>query len=664
MEYSALVEYYKRLEETSLKTEKTRIVSEILEKTSKDDIEQITLLLMGRAFPLWSEEVIGIASNLMIKAISKADGIKEDEIIAKWRDTGDLGCTAEEFAKKKRQRLLFQKALPVSKVYSNLQKIASLEGHRSQEKKLVLIAELLSLATPADARFIVRTVLSDLRVGVAEGIMRDAISKAFFADVYWKATLFQKNGKKKRFEKMLSGMKGKTVIAEDKVMDALRSSGGKVIEDFLKNNTVIVKKIEEINSISSFFKKNLGADYVFVDDADVGNKLKKSILDAVEGAYEIANDYGAVAKTVLDAGETGLLALKMQVMRPIRVMLAQKAGTVNEAFSIVGTPAALEYKYDGFRMQIHKKGHDVAIYTRRLENVTKQFPDVVSYVREGISAKECIVEGETVGFDARSGTYLPFQKISRRIRRKYDVRKTAGEIPVVVNLFDISYLEGKMLLKKPFLQRRSELKSIVREIPDKLVVAKQKITDDVRAAEEFYSESLAAGNEGLMFKNIEAPYKPGSRVGYMIKLKPVMETLDLVITGAEWGKGKRSGWLSSFVLACRDEETGSFLTIGKMGTGIKEKPEAGVSFDELTNILKEHILREKKNAVDIAPFLVVEIAYEEIQKSPNYSSGYALRFPRMSKVREDRGPDEADSLSRIRELFARQRGRTNFVTKQ
>ncbi len=664
MEYCALAGYYKRLEETSLKTEKTRIVSEILEKTPADNIEQITQLLMGRAFPLWSEEVIGIASNLMIKAISKADGIKEDEIIAKWRDTGDLGCTAEEFAKKKSQRLLFQKALPVSKVYSNLQKIAGLEGHRSQEKKLVLIAELLSLATPADARFIVRTVLSDLRVGVAEGIMRDAISKAFFADVYWKATLFQKNGKKKRFEKMLSGMKGKTVIAEDKVMDGLRSSGGKVIEGFLKDNTVIVKNIEEIKSISSFFKKNLGADYVFVDDADEGNKLKKSILDAVEGAYEIANDYGAVAKTVLDAGEKGLLALKMQVMRPIKVMLAQKAGTVDEAFSIVGTPAALEYKYDGFRMQIHKKGHDVAIYTRRLENVTDQFPDVVSYVREGITAKECIIEGETVGFDARSRTYLPFQKISRRIRRKYDIKKTASEIPVVVNLFDISYLEGKMLLKKPFLQRRSELKSIVREIPDKLVVAKQKITDDVRAAEEFYAESLAAGNEGLMFKNIEAPYKPGSRVGYMIKLKPVMETLDLVITGAEWGKGKRSGWLSSFVLACRDEETGSFLTIGKMGTGIKEKQEEGVSFDELTSILKEHILREKKNTVDIAPFLVVEVAYEEIQKSPNYSSGYALRFPRMSKVREDRGPDEADSLSRIMELFARQRGRTNFVTKQ
>ncbi len=657
MEYCLLVDYYRKLEETSLKTEKTRIVSELLVLTPREDIEVIAQLVMGRAFPLWSEEVIGIASNLMIKAISKADGVREDEIIAKWKDCGDLGTVAEEFAKKKSQRLLFQKALPVSKVYSNLQKIAGLEGRRSQEKKLVLIAELLSLASPGDARFIVRTVLSDLRVGVAEGIMRDAIAKAYFADVYWKSTLFQKNGKKKRFETLLSTMKGKTIIAEDKIMDALRSGDGEIIESFEKENTIIVKDLEGIKKTSSFFQKNIGAEYVFVDDADIGNNLKKSIVNTVEEAYEIANDYGIVAKLALDAGEKGLSGLKMNVMRPIKVMLARKVETIAEAFSVVGTPAALEYKYDGFRMQIHKKGDDIRIYTRRLENVTDQFPDVVSYVRDGISAKECIVEGETVGLDTVTGNYLAFQKISKRIRRKYDIKKTASEIPVVVNLFDISYLDGKMLLKMPFLQRRSSLRSIVKEIPNKLVVAKQKITDDVKVADKFYAESLSAGNEGLMFKNLEAPYKPGSRVGHMIKLKPIMETLDLVIVGAEWGKGKRSGWLSSFVLACRDEETGNFLTIGKMGTGIKEKSDTGVSFDDMTKALSDHILREKKNAVDIAPFLVVEVAYEEIQKSSNYSSGYALRFPRLTKVRDDRGVDEVDCLSRVEELFGCQRMR-------
>lgn len=657
MQYSTLVEYYKRLEETKLKTEKTKIVSELLERTPVDDIEVITQLVMGQAFPSWSEEVVGIASNLMIKAISKAYGIKEDEIIAKWKDTGDLGTTSEEFCKKKRQTQLFQRPLPVFKIHSNMKKIATLDGAKSQEKKLVMIAELLSLAKPIESRFIVRTVLSDLRVGVAEGIIRDAIAKAFFSDVYWRATLRHKTKKGVRLEKMLGKINGKTIIIEDKLMAYLESSNGDTLKNLIDNNTVHIKTIDEIEGITTFFKKEQGADYVLVDDMNTGNNLKNSIVDKVEEAYEIANDYGIVAKTAEREGDRGLSKMMIEVMKPLKAMLAQKVETINEAFSVVGTPAALEYKYDGFRMQIHKNGDEIKIYTRRLENVTGQFPDVVSCVRECIKAKECIIDAETVGIDVETGRSLPFQKVSRRIRRKYDIKKMADKIPVVVNVFDIIYLDGKMLIKKAFLERRSTLKSIVNEIPNRLVIAKQKITDDPKAADEFYQESLALGNEGLIFKNIEAPYKPGSRVGHMIKLKPIMETLDLVIVGGEWGKGKRSGWLSSFVLACRDDETGSFLSIGKMGTGIKEKEESGMSFEELTGILKEHTLRENKNIVDIAPFLVIEVAYEEIQKSPNYNSGYALRFPRLIKVREDRGTDEADNLHRIEELFRRQRGR-------
>lgn len=657
MEYSELAGYYRKLEETSLKTEKTRIVSELLEKTPPEDIEHITQLLMGRAFPSWSEEVIGIASNLMIKAISKAYGMRDDEIIKKWKETGDLGTVAEEFSKKKRQTALFQKSLPVAKVYSNLQKIATFEGQKSQEKKLILITELLSLGKPIEAKFIVRTVLSDLRVGVAEGIIRDAIAKAFFADVYWKATLFQKSSKGIRFERLLEDTEGKTIISEDKIMDDLKAKNGKVIGNFLNMNRIIVRTAEEIRGIKTFFRKELGADFVFVDDTELGSRLKKSIIDAVEEAYELTNDYGIVAKTAEKSGERELSRLEMSVMVPIKVMLAKKAETLDEAFSIVGTKAALEYKYDGFRMQIHKKENQVRIFTRRLENVTDQFPDVVSYVLQGVSAKECIIEGETVGYDAKACRMLPFQKISRRIRRKYDISKTAKEIPVMVNLFDIIYLEGKMLIKTPFRERRNKLESIVKEMPDKLVMAKQVITGDKTAAENFYKESLAVGNEGVMFKNLDAPYKPGSRVGHMVKLKPVMDTLDLVIVGAEWGKGKRSGWLSSFTLACRDDETGEFLTIGKMGTGIKEKQESGMSFEELTEMLKEHILSETKNEARIAPFLVVEIAYEEIQKSPSYTSGYALRFPRLINVRADRGVDETNALSRVDELFQRQRGK-------
>ncbi len=170
----------------------------------------------------------------------------------------------------------------------------------------------------------------------------------------------------------------------------------------------------------------------------------------------------------------------------------------------------------------------------------------------------------------------------------------------------------------------------------------------------FWSERFRA--EGVMVKNLDGPYKPGSRVGYGVKVKPVMETLDLVIVGAEWGAGKRAKWLSSFVLACRDPKNKKLLTIGKMGTGIKEKPEHGVSFHQLTQLLKPLIISEKGKTVKIKPKYVIEIAYEEIQKSPTYESGFALRFPRLFRLREDRSPKNADTLSRVKDLYQSQRG--------
>ena len=201
------------------------------------------------------------------------------------------------------------------------------------------------------------------------------------------------------------------------------------------------------------------------------------------------------------------------------------------------------------------------------------------------------------------------------------------------------------------------LESVVQEVPERIVLARQLITDSEKEAKAFYKESLDMGNEGAMFKSLDAPYKPGSRVGHMIKLKPVMESLDLVIVGGEWGEGKRAGWLSSFVLACYDRETGEFSEIGRMGTGIKEKPEEGISFVGLTDMLREHIIKEEGKSVTVKPSVVIEVAYEEIQKSPTYSSGYALRFPRLLRLRSDRAPEECDDIARVEELYSAQRRR-------
>jgi DNA ligase 1 len=256
---------------------------------------------------------------------------------------------------------------------------------------------------------------------------------------------------------------------------------------------------------------------------------------------------------------------------------------------------------------------------------------------------------------------VPFQNISQRIRRKYDIEQMAKEIPVELNIFDIVFYNGKSMIKEPFVERRRVIEKIVKPRLYQIRLAEQTTTDKDSEAESFYRRSLAAGNEGVMFKNLNAPYRPGSRVGTWIKLKPIMETLDLVIVAAEWGEGKRAGWLTSFTLAVHDPDTDEFLEVGKFGTGIKEKKgeedqndESIVSFKELTEILRPHIITEKGKEVRIKPNLVVEIKFEEIQKSPSYSSGYALRFPRLVRIREDRSPEEASTLDQVEKMFKQQ----------
>jgi len=341
----------------------------------------------------------------------------------------------------------------------------------------------------------------------------------------------------------------------------------------------------------------------------------------------------------------------------LKVMLYQKVGDIDEAFDRVGKPAAFEYKYDGFRMQVHRKDDDIKIFTRRLEDVTAQFPDVVENVRKHVSGTGYILDAECLGYDPKTKKYLPFQSISQRIRRKFDIEKIAKQFPVELHVFDILVCDGESMIKEPFSERRKKIEGLVSPKEFRVVPAKQLVTEDADEARAFYDEALKAGEEGVMAKKLDGIYKPGSRVGYGVKVKPVMESLDLVIVGAEWGEGKRSGWLTSFTLACYDPDTGSFLEIGKVGTGMKEKTELGVSFEQLTELLKPAMIKEKGRSVTVKPAVVVEINFEEIQKSPNYSSGYALRFPRVIRIREDKAPEACSDLPLVEDLYSTQRAR-------
>jgi len=552
MDYSRLTEVYQKLEKTSSRLEMTSIVADFLAEVPREDLQIILLFLRGRVFPSWSEKELGIGHKMVIKAISIVSGIPENKVEDKIRETGDTGIAAEQLMVKKAQTTLFTERLTVRKVYENLDKLASLTGKGSQDKKISYIAELLSFSQPKESRYLVRTILEELRLGVGEGIVRDAIAQSFQVDPR-----------------------------------------------------------------------------------------------LVERAYSLSSDLGEVARIAKSEGNDGLKKINLMPGRPMEVMLAQKAKDIQEVldkFKIV----AFEIKYDGARIQIHKDNSKVHLFTRRLENVTKQFPEIVKSAKENIRGDSAIVEGEMVaikGLDDRHPR--PFQDLSRRIKRKYDIPEMVKKIPVEINLFDVVFYEGESKIGEKFKNRRKLLEKIIMET-DTFKLAEQSITNSIEEADKFYRRALNLGHEGVMAKNLDAPYQPGSRVGYMYKIKPIMETLDLVIIGATWGEGRRAHWLASFLLAVLDPDTGEFLTIGKMGTGFTDE-----QFKEMTETLKGEISEQMGKEVKLKPKVVVEVAYEEIQKSPTYSSGYALRFPRLVRVRTDKGPQDADTLQRVEELLSK-----------
>jgi DNA ligase-1 len=563
MRYLKLAEVYEALSSTTKRLEKIEILSKFLKYISKEDVE-VLYLLMGDIYPEYSDKKIGISNQLAIKAISKATGVDLKKINHEWKSLGDLGEVAEKFTKNKKQSTLQSHILTTEKVLVNLRKLPELEGKGTVDKKISLISELLTSAEPIESKYIVRTLIGDLRVGIKESTIRGAMAAAFFED-------------------------------------------------------------------------------------------KKEASEKIETAIDKTNDLVAVFEIAQRGKLKEFEKLSLQIGKPIKAMLAQKVSTIEDGFKALGTPCAIEYKYDGFRLLIHKNNGIVTLFTRTLENVTDQFPDVVEYVHSHIKGHSFIIDSEAVGYNKKTKEYSPFQSISQRIRRKHHIERLEKELPVEVNVFDILYHNGKSLIEEPFEKRTKILRKIIQNKPYKIISAKQIITNDVKKVKEFYKKALKDNQEGIMMKNLHAEYKPGRRVGHMLKIKPEERDLDLVITGAEFGKGKRSGWFSSFILSCSDGE--NFLEIGKMGTGIKEKSAeevGGVSFAELTKMINPLITKEHGKIVDIKPKIVVAVTYQEIQKSPNYNSGFALRFPRFTSLRPDKKPKDVSSLEEIEEDYKKQ----------
>jgi len=597
MDYSKLVEYYTQLEKTTKRLEKTKIIADLLKKTPEEHLEKIIFLLEGRIFPKWDERKVGISSRLMIKAINSSTGVSPEKVEREWAKKGDLGVVVEDLIKTRKQTTLFSNKLTVQKVFENTQSLASLEGKGTVSKKIALITELLTSATPEEARFIARTVIEDLRIGVKEGVVRDAIVWAF-----------------------LPRIKG--------------------IND--ENSKGKSKKVTELSD------SDLKYEILEAEDEKKAREIYNELTSKVEHAYNLVNDYAEVA---IAAKHQNLKKLSMQISKPVNPMLAIKANSPEEAFQALGKPALLEYKLDGFRLQIHKNGDEIKLFTRRLENVTKQFAEIIPTIKSHVKAENCILDSELVGFDPKTKRYLPFQNISKRIKRKYNIQSKSEELPVEINAFDIIFKDNKVLIDLTQEERRKILEKVIKQEKSKMVLTPKLETSSEKELDEFYKESLNRGNEGIMIKNLKAKYTPGRRVGGWMKIKPLKETLDLIVIGADWGTGKRAKWLSSFTIACREKN--ELKTIGRVSTGISEI-NTDLTYENITKMLKPLIKEQKGKYVILKPKLIFEIEYDEIQKSPTYSSGFALRFPRVIRMRNDLGFNDVETLERIKKYFEEQ----------
>ena len=550
--FKALAELCEKLEATTKRLLMVNLVADFLKSLEAEEVEPAVSMILGRPFPKWSQQTLDVSWATLSEIIKRITGVEWKVFIEAFSKTGDIGSatkTVFEETKLKRQITLFEKPLTIMEVRRQLEAIAEATGQGSREKKERLIEALISASSPIEAKYLVKIFIGEMRTGFYEGLMEQAVSKAF-----------------------------------------------------------------------------------------------QIPLKEVQKASMTLGDLGEVAAIAKKEGKEDLLKVGFKVFRPVRLMLAQMANGVAEALKEHEGKTAFEYKLDGARIQIHKLGDEIRIFSRRLTDVTASLPEIVEKARKNVMAKEAILEGEVIAIDNR-GYPIPFQHLMRRFKRVYAIEDMAEKIPVQLYLFDILYLNGESLIALPYLQRRKILAENSGEIP----LTKQIVTDKKDEAEQFLKEAVDAGHEGLMAKRIDSPYTPGIRGKHWLKIKPVLEPLDLVIVAAEYGYGRRHEWLSDYYLAVRDAETGEFLTVGKTFKGLTD-----AEIIEMTKRLKELAIKEEPRRVFVVPKIVVEVTYNEIQKSPKYKCGMALRFARISRIREDKNSEEADTIQHVREIYEKQ----------
>lgn len=607
--FLAFADLCRRVEETPGSLQKTEMVAAFLADLDESELSIACNFLIGSPFPKALTLDLGVGPSILYEAMAKACGCGEKKVLEMLRATGDPGLVASAMVERRR---------PIGFA-------AFLGAGRLEEKGGA--PEKAGTAEETGAR-------EGAGEAAREGAKAASESRALSAS---------------RSERAGGSFGLSLTEVYERFLLIARASGR-------RSQDARIKNLQYLFSTAG----PLEARYIArlaIEDMRIGvgeGVLRDSIARAfassgadaglVERAHNLTNDIGLVARA---AKTGGLASLSVMINHPIKMMLAQLGVSISSSLGEIGD-AAVEWKYDGARVQIHKDGQRIRIFSRRLEDVTASLPDIVSEARR-IRAETAILDGEAVAMGG-DGRPLPFQEILKRFRRKHNVQKLASEIPLRIFLFDLILLEGRGLVDLPLCERRALLEGVA---PADLL-ADQRLSADVEAVEGIYRAALEAGHEGLILKSPSSVYAPGKRGKNWLKIKPVMETLDLIVIGAKWGEGRRASLLGSYRLACLDQASGRLLDVGWVATGINDE-----TLTELTGIFQELIVLEKGMELEIKPAVIFEVAYEEIQKSSSYNSGFALRFPRLVRVRDDKSEEEADGLERIAALYRGQRGRGN-----
>jgi len=592
MSFKELSVFISKIEKTSSRLEITRILADLFKKLAPTEFQQAAYLLQGAITPRYLTINFGMAEKMVIRAIAAALQVKPDEFTTRFKKVGDIGSVIEEY--KKAQPSLTEKTLTVKQVFDRLTEIAKVGGEGSQDKKIQWLAALVNDVDSLSGRYLVRIPLGVLRLGFSDMTILDAMS--------W----------------MMTG--------------------------------------------------------------------DKSLRPMLQKAYHVRPDLGYIGKILKEKGLKEVAKIQPVIFTPIIMMRAERLSSGEEIIKQIGK-CMVEPKFDGFRLQVHKKGREVKLYTRSLEEATFMYPDIVSGVQKEVKANEVILEGEAIGYDVNTTSFLPFQETVQR-KRKYGIEEKAKEIPLKLFTFELLLLDGENYIYKPFTQRRKKLNQIIS--PDNKIgsatvfLAYDEIVEDPKKIELLFDDAVTKGLEGIIAKRLDGTYQPGARGWNWIKFKrsyssKIEDTIDCLVMGYDYGKGKRAGFgIGAFLVGVYDEKADKYLTIAKIGTGLKDEEWRQLKVkSEKLKVAKKPLSYDVDKLMEcdvwISPKIVVEIKADEITRSPVHTAGrklkasksgsayevdvagYALRFPRLVRFREDKTQEEATTLKELHKMFKSQR---------